>query len=63
MGITEVLTIIFIVLKLLGKIDWSWWVVCLPEILGLALYILVVIASAVHQRRISKHIFDDMKKW
>ena len=43
MGVTEVLTIVFVVLKLLGKIGWSWWLVLLPEIIGLALYVLAVI--------------------
>ena len=25
MGFVEVLTLVFIVLKLTGQIDWSWW--------------------------------------
>ncbi len=25
MGFVEVLTLLFIVLKLTGQIDWSWW--------------------------------------
>ena len=24
-GFTGLLTIVFVILKLLGKIDWSWW--------------------------------------
>jgi hypothetical protein len=39
MGFAEVLTIVFIVLKLLGIIDWSWWLVLLPEIIAVGLYI------------------------
>ena len=39
MGFCEVLTIIFVVLKLIGQIDWSWWLVLLPEIIAFALYI------------------------
>ena len=35
MGLAEVLTIVFVVLKLTGVIDWSWWLVLLPEIIGL----------------------------
>ena len=38
MGITEVLTIIFIILKLIGKIDWSWALVLLPELISFAVY-------------------------
>lgn len=33
MGILNTLTMIFVVLKLLGVIDWSWWVVLLPSII------------------------------
>lgn len=29
-GFTGLLTIVFIVLKLIGKIDWSWWWVLSP---------------------------------
>ena len=41
MGFTEVLTIVFIVLKLLGVISWGWFYVLLPEIIAVALYIVV----------------------
>ena len=40
-GFTGVLTIVFIVLKLLGKLDWSWWWVLSP------LWISVVILLAI----------------
>ena len=40
MGFTEVLTIIFIVLKLLNIIDWNWFLVLLPEIIALTIYII-----------------------
>jgi len=29
-GFTGLLTVLFIALKLLGKIDWSWWWVLSP---------------------------------
>ena len=29
-GICTVLLIVFVVLKLVGVIDWSWWLVTLP---------------------------------
>ena len=29
-GFTGLLTIVFVILKLLGKIDWSWWRVLSP---------------------------------
>lgn len=56
MGFTEVLTIVFIVLKLLGKIDWSWCLVLLPEIIAVAIYIILCIVVAVQNCRINKSI-------
>lgn len=46
-GFTGALTILFIALKLLDKIDWSWWWVLSPILisLGLNLLILLVIAT------------------
>jgi len=38
---SELLTIVFITLKLLGKIDWSWWWVLSPLWIGLALIALI----------------------
>lgn len=37
MGFAEVLTLIFITLKLTGYIDWSWWYVLMPEIIALSI--------------------------
>lgn len=56
MGLTEVLTIIFIVLKILGKIDWSWWLVLLPEIIAVVLYIIICVSVAIKTHRINKQI-------
>lgn len=56
MGFTEVLTIIFIVLKILGKIDWSWWLVLLPEIAAAVVYILICVSVAIKAHRINKEI-------
>lgn len=41
MGIAEVLTIVFIVLKLTEVITWSWWFVLLPMILSFSLYAII----------------------
>lgn len=64
MGITEVLTLVFVVLKLLDIVNWSWWLVLLPEIIAMVVYVgLVVISFAgvgyVH-KRITKKLFS---KW
>ena len=42
-GITGVLGIVFVVLKLVGVIDWSWWWVLSPFWIHLA-FVLVVLA-------------------
>ena len=60
MGFTEVLTIIFVVLKLLGVIDWNWFLVLLPEIIAFAFYILVIVIVGSQERDIKK-IWKDEK--
>lgn len=45
-GFTGLLTIVFIVLKLLGKIDWSWWWVLSPIWISILIVIVIVIISA-----------------
>lgn len=42
MNIFELLWIIFIILKLTGLIDWSWWAVCSPILLEIGIYIIIV---------------------
>lgn len=56
MGFTEVLTIIFVVLKILGRIDWSWWLVLLPKIIAVVLYIIICVSVAIKTHRINKQI-------
>lgn len=67
MGFTEVLTIIFIVLKLLGVIRWSWWLVLLPEILAFVVYVIMVISAVMvnvkAHRNIQKSMEDFDRKW
>ena len=60
MGFTEVLTIIFIVLKLLNIIDWNLFLVLLPEIIALTIYLIVVIIGIFQYRSINKE-FKRMK--
>lgn len=61
MGITEILTIIFVVMKLMGKIDWSWWLVALPEIIAAALYLLLYIIAARQTNRAFRKIDRSFK--
>lgn len=31
MGFCEVLTLVFVIMKCTGHLDWSWWQVFIPE--------------------------------
>ena len=47
MNLLSVLGCIFIVLKLLEVIDWSWWLVLLPIYGGLLLFIVIFVGGIV----------------
>ena len=55
LGLLDVLLVIFVVLKLLKVITWSWWLVLMPLWIGIGLVILVIlcviIAAAIDNRR------------
>lgn len=46
-GFAGLLTVVFITLKLLGKIDWSWWWVLSPLWIGFALVIAVIVVIGI----------------
>lgn len=51
-GFSGLLTIVFIVLKLTGYIDWSWWWVLSPIWISISLLLLIfAIAVAVAVKR------------
>lgn len=47
LGFMDVLQIIFIILKLCGLIDWSWWAVFTPIWVSLFFVGLVLIGSSI----------------
>ena len=47
LGVLGVLTIIFVVLKLLHIIEWSWLLVFSPALIGLALKIILIICAVL----------------
>jgi len=62
MGILEVLTIIFVVLKLVGVIAWSWWLVLSPLILAAVIYAIVLVIyviAFIKMKRSIEREFDD----
>lgn len=46
MGFLEVLTIVFIVLKLTEVIAWSWWAVFSPMLVGYAVVFAILVLAA-----------------
>lgn len=46
-GLCDVLTIVFLVLKLVGAIDWSWWWVFSPTLISLGLYVVLLVVAAI----------------
>lgn len=63
MGFTEVLTIIFILLKGFGVITWSWWLVFLPEIIGLVLYVGLAVAYAIGAEQRRKNVYKSFRRY
>ena len=61
MGFTEILTIIFIFLKVFGVVSWSWWIVFLPEIIAVSIYIIIFICSLIGVYK-TKKLFEDFDK-
>ena len=47
LGLSSVLTIIFVVLKLVGTIDWSWWWVLSPILIDLGLSLIILIGWVI----------------
>ena len=66
MGVVEVLTIVFVVLKLVGVINWSWWLVLLPEIIAVVVYVIfygyMLKQYAKLHREVNKALDDDFFK-
>lgn len=53
-GFVGVLTIVFIILKLLDKIDWSWWWVLSPiwisTIIGILILTIIFIGYIIYKK-------------
>jgi hypothetical protein len=53
-GFMGLLTIVFITLKLIGKIDWSWWWVLSPIWITCSITALIVLTVFFIPRQIKK---------
>lgn len=47
MGLSSVLTIIFVLAKLAGFISWSWWLVFAPVLVSFTIGILILVFAMV----------------
>ena len=48
LGLSTVLTIVFVVLKLVGTINWSWWWVFSPLLIDAGLIIIGLIILVIY---------------
>lgn len=46
-GVFTVVGIVFIILKLVGVITWSWWLVTLPFTIPIAIIVAVLAVSGI----------------
>ncbi len=49
LGLSSVLTIVFVVLKLVGVIDWSWWWVLSPTWINVILWLILIVILAIYE--------------
>jgi hypothetical protein len=62
-GICGVLTIVFVVLKLVGVINWSWlWVLC-PLWIDIVFAIIVLVIFAIVDRKTKNNRKSRRIKW
>ena len=47
LGISAVLQIVFLILKLTGLIDWSWWLVLVPLWVDIGFGLLFIILALI----------------
>ncbi len=43
MGFLQVLALVFVILKLVGLIDWSWWLVLSPMLFTFVFYFILLL--------------------
>lgn len=60
LGFFSVLSLIFVTLKLLGYIDWSWWLVLLPAYGGLVILLVLFVLLLVFDQK-PKFTFNKRK--
>lgn len=62
MGILGILTIIFVLLKIFDVISWSWWLVFLPLIIEVGIYVIIFAMQGALMFKVKREFdktFDD----
>jgi hypothetical protein len=54
MGFTEILTVVLVILKGTGHLNWSWWLVFAPELFTAAVYLVALACTLVFGVKILK---------
>ena len=62
LNFTSLLTVIFIVLKLVEIIDWSWWWVVSPTLIAIIIDTIVVVGMMIYLDRDDSKCKDVPKK-
>lgn len=62
-GFLGLLQIVFIVLKVLNKISWSWWMVFIPLYIEVALIAIIFIVYGVNFKIKSAKRVKKMREW
>jgi hypothetical protein len=66
-GVTGLLQVAFIILKILDKITWSWWWVLAPTWIGVAIFLflvgLIVWVGIRAERQERRALFQQKKTW
>lgn len=37
------LTLVFLILKLTGAVDWSWWIILLPALIPVGMFVIILL--------------------
>ena len=59
-SLSNILTVVFVVLKLTGVINWSWWLVFLPSLIHIGLTLVGLLIVALIALAVYK--YDDSNK-
>lgn len=54
LGFFGVLFVVLLVLKLLGIIAWSWWIITMPLWIGIVVFIICVLVLTVLDRPVKR---------